>query len=332
MQNNEIIVIGIDVSKRTLDVCIKRNESLTSLVIANEKTAVTKFIKNQLKENDVNMIQLGLENTGVYNYVLYEVLRKFGISTYVFHPLDLARSIGMVRGKNDKIDAIRIANYLALHLDVLNPSKLPDKAHSILKALFSKRKKLVEQRAALKKSNQELERIFGKKDAQTILKSDSQVITALDQAIKQLDKKIVEFNNQDPVIAQHMENIRSVQGVGQVLAAYVAIKTRGFTELTNPRKLACYAGVVPFDNRSGTSLYKKPRVSSMADKEFKRLLHMAALRSIQLPGELQDYYLRKVSEGKNKMVVINAIRNKIIARICSCINNKKKYQGNLVLS
>lgn len=332
MQSNEIIVIGIDVSKRTLDVCIKRNESLTSIVIVNEKMAVTKFIKNLFKENDANLIQLGIENTGVYNYVLYEVLRKFGINTYVFHPLDLARSIGMVRGKNDKIDAIRIANYLALHLDILNPSKLPDKANSILKALFSKRKKLVEQRAALKKSNQELERIFGKKDAETILKSDRHVIQALDQAIKQLDKKIVEFNNQDPVIAQHMENIRSVQGVGQVLAAYVAIKTHGFTELTNPRKLACYAGVVPFDNRSGTSLYKKPRVSSMADKEFKRLLHMAALRSIQLPGELQDYYLRKVSEGKNKMVVINAIRNKIIARICSCINNKKKYQGNLVLS
>jgi transposase len=77
---------------------------------------------------------------------------------------------------------------------------------------------------------------------------------------------------------------------------------------------------------------QKTRVFIMADKELKRLLHMAALCSIQLPGELRGYYLRKVGEDKNKMVVINAIRNIIIARICSGINNKKKYQVYFELS
>lgn len=70
----------------------------------------------------------------------------------------------------------------------------------------------------------------------------------------------------------------------------------------------------------------------MADRALKKLLHLAAMRAIQLKGDLQDYYRRKVNEGKNKMLVLNAVRNKIVARVCSVVNNQKTYQINLVLS
>lgn len=69
-----------------------------------------------------------------------------------------------------------------------------------------------------------------------------------------------------------------------------------------------------------------------ADRALKKLLHMAALRVTQLNGELRDYYFRKVAEGKNKMAVINALRNKILARVCSAVNNNRPYEKNLVLS
>ena len=90
--------------------------------------------------------------------------------------------------------------------------------------------------------------------------------------------------------------------------------------------------IVPFEFQSGTSINKKPRVSYMADKSLKKLLHLAAMRAIQLNGDLQNYYLRKVKEGKNKMLILNAVRNKIVARICSVIKNRKMYQINLQLS
>ena len=50
----------------------------------------------------------------------------------------------------------------------------------------------------------------------------------------------------------------------------------------------------------------------MAKISVKTVLHMAALSAVSMKGELQDYFIRKVSEGKNKMSVINAIRNKLI--------------------
>jgi transposase len=66
----------------------------------------------------------------------------------------------------------------------------------------------------------------------------------------------------------------------------------------------------------------------MANKTIKTLLHLCATSAVHAKGELQDYYRRKVAEGKNKMLVINAIRNKIVLRIFACVNNDRKYQEN----
>ncbi len=332
MQDKELIIVGIDVSKKTLDICVQKGKDQTSSVITNQPKSITLFIKDLLKQYDKDLLLIGFENTGIYNYSLYDILRGTEIKTFVFHPLDLLRSMGMLRGKNDKTDAKRIALYLQLHHSFLSPSVIPTKNLLVLKALFTKRHRLVEHRAALVKSNKEIEAVLGKRQAMLIVSSDKKVIDALNQAIKTLEERIHKLLHEQESVARQMENITSVQGVGPVLASYLAIKTNGFTMLTNPRKLACYAGVVPFENQSGTSLKKNPRVSMMADKELKRLLHLAALRVIQLPGDLRDYYIRKVKEGKNKMSVLNAIRNKLIARICSCINNNKKYQINLQVS
>lgn len=331
MQNKELIVIGIDVSKKTLDICLKGKE-MESLVITNSETCFRVFIKKLLNKLAPSQIHIGFENTGMYNYAMYRVLEELQLNVYIFNPLDLHKSIGMVRGKSDKVDAQRIASYLFIHLSELVPSMVPNKRTLLLKALFAKRKKLVSHRSALKASNKELVATFGKVDAAALLKADKAVLVQIDKAIKLVEEQIQQMLSEDEKLKQKVSYATSVQGVGPVLASYLAIKTNGFTMLTNPRKLACYAGVVPFESQSGTSVYKRPRVSYMADKQLKRLLHMAAMRVIQLPGDLRDYYIRKVKEGKNKMSVLNAIRNKLIARICSCINNNKKYQINLQVS
>jgi transposase len=59
-------------------------------------------------------------------------------------------------------------------------------------------------------------------------------------------------------------------------------KTEGFTAFTDPREMACYAGVVPFDHQSGTSVKYKSKVSIYADKELKSILHLAAMSAIRL--------------------------------------------------
>jgi len=53
---------------------------------------------------------------------------------------------------------------------------------------------------------------------------------------------------------------------------------------------------------------------------------LAAMSAIQSCQELKAYYQRKVAQGKNKMSVLNAVRNKLITRIFVCIKNKRAYQ------
>ncbi len=50
--------------------------------------------------------------------------------------------------------------------------------------------------------------------------------------------------------------------------------------------------------------------------------------AIRMKGELQDYYKRKVDEGKNKILVLNAVRNKLIHRVYSVIHRGRKYDKN----
>lgn len=64
----------------------------------------------------------------------------------------------------------------------------------------------------------------------------------------------------------------------------------------------------------------------MANKRVKKLLHLAAMVAANYDKELKAYFERKVAEGKNKMAVLNAVRNKLIHRIFACIRNHRKYE------
>ena len=117
-----------------------------------------------------------------------------------------------------------------------------------------------------------------------------------------------------------------MQAVGIQTAAQIIIRTNEFRVINDAKKFACYCGVAPFTKESG--LFKgRARVSPMANKKLKKLLHMSALSAINYNTDMKQYYQRKVAEGKNKMSVINAVRNKLIHRIFTCVNQNRKYEN-----
>ena len=101
--------------------------------------------------------------------------------------------------------------------------------------------------------------------------------------------------------------------------------TNEFKLHTNSRTLACYAGVAPFEYSSGKSIKRKPKINPAANKKLKSLLHIAAMGTITKKGAFKKYYDRKVKEGKHKLSVINAIRNKLVKRISAVIQRDTPY-------
>ena len=111
----------------------------------------------------------------------------------------------------------------------------------------------------------------------------------------------------------------SVPGIGPVIATELLIATNEMQTINEPKKLACHAGIAPFEYRSGTSIRGKTRVSHQARKRLKSLIHMDTMSAIQVKGDLQDYYQRKLGEGKHTIgppmrLVLNAVRNNGAAR------------------
>ncbi|WP_291053213.1 MULTISPECIES: IS110 family transposase [unclassified Empedobacter] len=324
----EKIIIGIDVSKLTLDICIQENGVNRFDNIPNTEKAIKVFFKQfDIKQE----ILIGMENTGRFNAILYSVLVHFSFTVYVINPLHLKKSMGLVRGKNDKIDSERIAQFLLKNYMDLQLWKPNSKVIEKIKLLNAERKHRVKIRAGLLAQTQDDQFLKPTMD-KAVLRLNTKLIDILTKQINEIEDRIYQLICEDEQLYDHYKRIQSIPGVGKVLAFNMLIKTDGFTTINTPRQMACYAGVAPFDFQSGTSIKRRPKVSTMADKELKKLLHLAAMSAIRLENDLAIYYHRKVEQGKNKMAVLNAVRNKIIHRIYALIKNQTIYKNNLVLS
>ncbi|UPQ80505.1 IS110 family transposase [Flavobacterium azooxidireducens] len=321
------IIIGIDISKKTLDICIK-DEKVSYFTIENKVQNIKRFFKMY----STNFPIVAMENTGKYNWNLLQVLESHNFKVYIISPLHLKKSMGLTRGKNDKVDALRICNFIEKNHQEITQWKPSSLTIRKIKVLLTERAARIKMRKQLTSQQDDYKLMKGINMDKELLKLNLQLVKSIDIQIKNIEKSIEEVISSESELKNNYQLMKSVPGVGKVLSWIILAKTEGFTTITDPRKMACYSGVVPFDFQSGTSIKRRPGVSRLADKTVKRVLHLGAMSAIRNDNDLRNYYLRKVEEGKNKMSVINAVRNKIIHRVFAVIKNQIPYQKNLVLS
>lgn len=172
---------------------------------------------------------------------------------------------------------------------------------------------------------------------------DKSILRSLEKAsansLKALEKDLAAVNSQiesiiknDPELNRLFHLLTSIVGIGVVTATGLILATHAFTDGKTAKQFACYAGVAPFPYQSGSSIRGRTRVSPMADKNMKTLLHLSAMTAIRAKGELRDYYQRKVGEGKNKMAVLNAVRNKLIGRVYAVVSKNQEYDKTYAYS
>lgn len=318
--------VGIDISKLTLDIVLCQDATKYHYVIDNEPEPIKTFFTQQLLL-EANDLYIGMENTGCYNHYLYQVLSELELTFYVIPPVHLKKSMGLTRGKNDKIDAARIATFLEVNLKNLAAYRPQRTIIRQLQLLLNIRSQRVKMRKQVSAGGEQYQ--YAVNDTTTIAQLDKELTTHIDQQIKTIETQIKELISSDQQLSAAYKLITSVQGVGPILGWNLLVRTGEFMTICSPRKLACYSGVAPFEHSSGTSVRGRTRVSHYADKDLKKLLHLAAMSAIRLAGDLKDYYQRKVAEGKNKMSTLNAVRNKIIHRVYAVLKNQRPYQKYL---
>jgi transposase len=325
MQNQ--LIAGIDVSSTTLDICVSNDQRQQSFVISNDVKSIVKFFSTYKEQ-----LIIGMENTGRYNWALYEALKQTTHRVFVVSPLHLKKSMGLVRGKDDKTDAVRIAAFIRKNHTELPEWRPSSQAIQKLKVLLTERNARIKTKKQLLKQQYDYAKMKHLGLDKSLMKLNKQHLVLIGKQIERLEQQIEAVIRADEQLYPQVQLIRTIPGVGKVLSWMMLAKTEGFQTITEPRKMACYSGVVPFANQSGTSLKGRHRVSSYADKAIKAVLHLAAMSAIRLKNDLQHYYLRKVAEGKNKMSALNAVRNKIIHRIFAVIKKQQPYENLLLLS
>lgn len=327
---NYLFFIGIDISKKTLDFAVRDQKGLLFHLKADNSLAGLKQFQKECLTRNIALTQclICCEHTGVYSQNILTLATENNFSLWLESSLRIKRSLGLQRGKSDKIDAIRISEYAFRYADQANVWQPERQTISKLRQLVSLRKRLLNARNTLRVPLDEVANFQDKKLQKEMDKLNRKPIEALEKQIAEVDKKIKVLIKEDDSLKHLFELVTSVDGVGEVVFCEMVIATNEFKLFSCPRKFACYSGVAPFEHTSGTSIRGGTRVSHLANKQMKKLLHMAALSVVSGKGEMADYYHRKVKQGKNKMLVINAVRNKIIHRVFACIRDDRKYEKN----
>jgi len=319
-------IIGADLSKRSIDLVY--HLSKTHVKINNSIDGFNELIRWLQKLNiDISETMIVMEHTGLYSYCFENFLHQHQIVFCKISALEIKKSIGLVRGKTDRLDAARIAEYGYERQGRLIVDKPLSNDLKRLQVLHSTYQRLVRHRAALINALKEYKHI-GIAEKDLIIQTQRQLIKNFDKQIKKLMSEIEMVINRQPALNQNFRLLQSIKGIGKVLALTVIIKTHNFTRFINARKFACFCGTAPFDHSSGTSIRKKPRVSHLADKQMKTLLDLSAKSAIQYDKELREYYLRRTQNGKSKMSTINVIRNKIVYRMFAVVKRQTPFIEN----
>ena len=324
--------IGIDVSKLTIDVAIIINNDIgriIQLVFTNDSKGFKEF-KNRLNKEKIPFPEtiFCMEHTGYYSKQLSRFIIARHGNLWMEMSLKIIRSLGVQRGKNDKLDAKRIALFAQRNQQDFVPYNPPRLIVENLKTFLMLREKLINSKIALVVPVNELTCV-DKAAGKIALKAISKALQGIKKNINTLDAKIDELIASDKELAEKFKLVSSVPGVARITFCYLVYFTNEFKNYTEAKQLACYCGVVPFEYTSGSSVKGKPKVHNMANKKMKKLLHTAALCAVTHYPEFKQYYERKIKEGKPKMLILNNVRNKIVLRIAAVIKNNQPYKTNI---
>lgn len=327
--------IGIDVSKPYFDASLMAvvshvKQAVDTSRFDNNATGIKAF-ERWLKSHMVTMDEHSLvviENTGIYHRLIWSFCSRKHLPIHIGNAAHIKWSFGIARGKNDKIDSIRLCNYAFRESDSLTATAPLDPVLLHLKDFISARTKLLKQVTSLKASIKELGNVNEKIHQKLVEKSLKSAIDGIAKSIKNIEMEIRKIIEENKAFKINYKLLVSIPGIGHVTAIYLIGCTANFAGNPSGKQLACYAGVAPFEHSSGISIKGKTRVHRMANKELKRLLHLCALSAIQYNAEIKNYYNRKKDEGKHSMSILNAVRNKIVLRVAAVIKNQIPFINN----
>jgi transposase len=295
--------IGIDVAKVQLDVALGPNGE--RFVVANDERGISALLK-RLELADLVII----EATGGLEVPVASALATAGIGVAVVNPRqvrDFARATGQL-AKTDALDAQVLVRFGA----AVKPEvrSLPDAQAQALEALVNRRRQLVEMLTAEKNRRANSPKVIHK---------------SIDEHIRWLEKRLAGFDDElaaliraTPIWRERDELLRSVPGVGPVLATTLLAHLPELGAL-NRKQIAALAGLAPFNRDSGK--LRGSRCIWGGRAQVRRVLYMAVVSAVRSNPVIKNFYAQLRARGKYPKCALTACMRKLLVILNAMLHN-----------
>jgi transposase len=309
--NNHFVTIGIDVSKKNLDVFGLEHESKT-LTFPNNINGIT-----ALNEKLLNVSRIVLEPSGGYEALVATTLFEAGHPVCIVNARqirDFARAQGIL-AKTDAIDAKVLSDFGR----IMQP-KLTQIHSNALLDLVRRRGQIVSQ---LVFEKAQLERSH----CMAVQLDIEENIVQIKQRIDLIDKEIVSFIDKDFDLSKKKQILVSCPGIGNITAHTLLSELPELGELEAP-KVVALAGLAPYNCDSGGMRGQRHiRGGRMAVRNG---LYMAALSAIRYNKDLKIFYKRLIEKGKKTKVAITATMRKLLITLNALLRDKRVWTAEPV--
>lgn len=305
------VVVGIDVSKDRLDVCLLPGGDL---FVVSRNAAGLAELTERLKGLSVGVI--AIEATGGFETVVAASLASSGLPVAVVNPAQIrhfAQALGK-RAKTDPIDAFVIARFAEATKPDVRP--LDDEATQLLSALITRRRQIIDMIVA------ETHRERSVTD-KMLKKSIVQLKMALERALSDIDTKIDEQIRSSPLWKAKEDLLSSVPGVGPITARTLIADLPELGRLS-PKQIAALAGLAPYTRQSGK--WRGKAFTSGGRPSVRGVLFLAAMAACRYNPVLKAFRKRLLDAGKPPKVAIIAMARKLLTILNAMIRENQPWQ------
>lgn len=305
------IYIGIDVSKRQLDLHVRPTGQM--LQFDNNSTGIKKLLKVVVTVAPQLVV---LEATGGLELAAATALSEANVAVSIVNPRPVrafARAIGYL-AKTDRIDAAVLAHFGELIQPQVTP--LPTQEAREMQQLLSRRRQIVEmltaERARLRPGNE-------------VANADIQVhIDWLQGRLAEIESQLEQRLASHDAYRKVLHLLKSVKGVGTVVAQTLVLELPELGQL-NHKKMAALVGVAPFNRDSGTLRGKRTIWGGRSC--VRSALYMATLVAVRFNPTLREFYQRLCARGKAKKVALTACMRKLLTILNAMVRDGELWRS-----
>jgi transposase len=319
--------LGVDVSKKTLDVALLSNAHTSTKprhkVFANTAAGHQQLLA-WLQSQQATSVHACLEATGTLGEAVALVLHEAGHQVSVVNPA-LIRAFGqsqLSRTKTDKADSQLIARFCQMHQPSLwNP---PDPTIRELQSLVRRLETLDEMRVM------EENRLESGVTSPEVRASIEEHIAYLQAQIEKTRRQIKDHIDQNPTLKGQRDLLTSIPGIGETTAALLLAEVDA-TQFESARQVAAFAGLVPRIRQSGTSVRGRSRLSKAGSSRLRKGLYFPAITALRFNPLIHALGQRLKEKGKSKMLIVGAAMRKLLHLAYGVLKSGKPFDPNYLV-